>query len=1191
MVVAPGATPGSSLWLGAAAPVQTQQGAQTHVDIVQQQAKAILTWESFNIGKETTLTFDQKGNTDWIALNRVTGADTNPSQILGQLKADGQVYIVNQNGVIFGGASQVNVGSLVASSLNISDENFQREFVTSNWQQTPTFAFDSAIAHATRTAPGNVTVEAGARIETDASGRVFLLGGNVTNHGTILTPDGQTLLASGQRAFLKASSESNLRGWEIEVAGNTAATGLAANTGEIIAERGNITLVGKDIEVSGRLAASTSVAANGSILLHARDDAFLDRDTITYQFTGIGYLRTGSVAIADGTVFDILPEYSSTDTVTAASLLDPSRIEIQGKGIYIGDGVTFVAPAGEISILSYNEQSPFEGLHSSDQNETRWAEYSVYIGKDTLIDMSGSLGVVVDGGRNFVEVELRGNELRDNPLLYDLLYGKKVWVDLRDTGAFDDPFMADVEWIEGKPGVWIGSPLFDATGYINQLRRGVGELTATGGNITVSAYGDIVVRDGAVLDVSGGTVNYTAAIGQVTRLVSANGAIVDVGNATWGENYTGIVGILSVDHGRWGVTENFHMPFVSSPRASEAYSEGKAAGTVTLSARRVALDGQVLAHVTLGERQVDNSAAPIGGSLILGNKNATRENPTYFFDYRLLHAELRTDDDAPLSDDFSFGDRLAEDFRTVLSTTALEAGGIGSLEIYGIGSIVMDEAASLDLGAGGRLVFAAPEVVVDGRIRAAGGSINLQAALGGVPEEATASAQSTWRPSLSVTLGAEAVLDVSGQWINDFLNPGAHAGRLAIRGGEIVLGSNELTPHTGGVASAGGPGIGTGVITLAEGSLIDVSGGGYVNPKGSLSRLGDAGSISVGASRLELGDGVSPYGGFQGYALATPASAARGGSLSLTSHSIFIGAGPDAVPSYSLGLDTGFFERGGFSDFALNGITPSYGQDGITLAVGAQVSLLPRHRLILDFDPSSDLFAGGAALSTLGGSVLLSEGHRAPSSLSLSAISWSWRYISGSGVAYPHYEASSLQGRIQLGEGSLIDAGIGGRVDLHSFDLITLAGEVRAPGGEISAVIKSGSGSSGSLTPRDRSIWVTIGSLIGENHENYRLAATGHTDGSLTITPRVLTIGTTGTVAPSKVYDGTTAIVITDPGLLANVVNNDTVSLVLTAAYADKNAARASPSTAPTPWPTTRRATTRWRIRSSAARPRSRRRT
>ncbi|EIP98788.1 filamentous hemagglutinin family N-terminal domain protein [Opitutaceae bacterium TAV1] len=1050
--VADGASPGSDLWQGADGPTESVSGGHTTVDIRQQAAKAILTWKEFNVGKDTTLNFDQHGNKDWIALNRVNDPSASPSRILGNIKADGQVYILNRNGIIFGGASQVNTATLVASSLNISDENFQKEFVTSNWQETPTFQADAGVV------PGDVKVEAGARIETDASGRVFLLGGNVENYGTLLTPDGQTLLAAGQSAYLKASTESNLRGWEIEVDGNTADTGLAASTGEIIAERGNITLIGKDVSVAGRLAASTSVTANGSIFLHARDNA-IGRNDGTGAFTGIGFSRAGDLTIREGALLDILPEYASTDTVTAAALLDPSQVDLYGKTIHLGKNAAIVAPSGEVGLTSVfaDLRFPYPEQDAQARGESR-----IYIDEDALIDVSGSTGVIVDGARNFVQVELRGNELRDNPLLYDLLYGKKVWVDLRDTGTFDDPFMADVEWIAGHPGVWQGSPLFDATGYISQLRRGVGELTAAGGNINISAFGDIVVREGAVLDVSGGTAGYTAAVGQVTRLRSASGEVVDMSQAAWGENYTGIAGAWTKDHGRWGFSESWSLPLGKTTRVTGAWTEGKAAGTVTFDAQRVALDGQVNAHVTLGERQLGNSAGPSGGTLILGHAGVSRLNPTWSLDYRLTGADI-VPDGTRLDGDFSFGDRLADDFRTALSAEMLEQGGVGSLQIYAIEGISLAEGVTLDLGVRGSAVLAAREIAVDGTIRAAGGSITLRADYAGIPPYPGPSQPRNPSPPvpLLITLGENAVLDVSGQWINDF--DGGTQADFAVHGGSVTLVTNELTPYNG-LPSLGGEGAGSGAITLAEGSVIDVSGGGYVNPKGKLSRLGNAGSISIGATDIILGDDINTYDGLRGHAFATTTSAGRGGSLSLTARAFQIGGEPSGEEGdATLYLDDAFFQRGGFANYTLHGLV------SLSVESDATVQPLPQNRLVLD--PAS--LAGGTALSDLGSLTLLPEGHRSAAGLSLAAGAGIWEYVAIGLSA--SYRLTDYRGRLTLAEGGVIDAGLGGSVSLAALDQVIVAGTVRAPGGLIEARIAlPDERALDSSVPRrqDRAVWL-----------------------------------------------------------------------------------------------------------------------
>src|SRR5271165_1179368 len=132
--VAPGATANSALWQNANLPTQSISGGQTTVTITQTAPKAILTWQTFNVGKNTTADFDhnagtQNGTNNWIALNRVLDPTGVPSQILGSIKADGQVYLINRNGIIFGGSSQVNVNTLYASTLNIPDASFNEGYL------------------------------------------------------------------------------------------------------------------------------------------------------------------------------------------------------------------------------------------------------------------------------------------------------------------------------------------------------------------------------------------------------------------------------------------------------------------------------------------------------------------------------------------------------------------------------------------------------------------------------------------------------------------------------------------------------------------------------------------------------------------------------------------------------------------------------------------------------------------------------------------------------------------------------------------------------------------------------------------------------------------------------------------------------------------------------------------------------
>lgn len=188
--------------VGALAPVQTQTGNLTKVNIRQTSQQALLSWETFNVGRETELTFDQSAGganaAQWIAFNRVNDPSGRPSQILGKINASGQVYVINQNGIIFGGSSQVNARSLVASSLPINDNLISRGLLNNPDSQflfsalpiaagakgTP--AFTPPASNLPDNRHGDVTVEAGAEISSPVSadgngGRILLAGPNVTN--------------------------------------------------------------------------------------------------------------------------------------------------------------------------------------------------------------------------------------------------------------------------------------------------------------------------------------------------------------------------------------------------------------------------------------------------------------------------------------------------------------------------------------------------------------------------------------------------------------------------------------------------------------------------------------------------------------------------------------------------------------------------------------------------------------------------------------------------------------------------------------------------------------------------------------------------------------------------------------------------------------------------------------------------
>jgi len=170
--VAPGALTEASLWTGAGQPGDAVGADGKHlVTVVQKDGRAILTWSTFNVGQQTELYYDQRaGGVDaasWVALNRVADPAAAPSQVLGSIRAEGQVYLINRNGILFGGASQVNVGSLVASGLELSGASLE--------ERNTRFLKGGLLGNTGLTFGGDATVEGGA-VTVEAGARLGVIG-------------------------------------------------------------------------------------------------------------------------------------------------------------------------------------------------------------------------------------------------------------------------------------------------------------------------------------------------------------------------------------------------------------------------------------------------------------------------------------------------------------------------------------------------------------------------------------------------------------------------------------------------------------------------------------------------------------------------------------------------------------------------------------------------------------------------------------------------------------------------------------------------------------------------------------------------------------------------------------------------------------------------------------------------------
>ena len=469
-------------WEGAKAPKPGTEGGRQLVTIEQTQSRAILNWDTFNVGRNTTLQFKQ--GADDAVLNRVVGASAKPSQIQGAIKADGTVLVVNQNGVIFSGTSQVNARNLVVAAATMSDAQFRERGIYANADGTIA-TFQDAL--------GKIEVQPGARLATATPGSatrgggyVLLAGKEVLNAGEISTPQGQALLAAGDSFIIRRGqgSDSNVasttRGNEVQAAGD----GLARNTGLIQAPQGDITLAARRVEQAGVLVSTTSVDARGTIHLDAR---------------GTG----AAVTLAESAVSAILVDASLTTALDGqrGSLLQP--VVGGNTALVVGDEFR-----RDLSLLRISSQGTvdFQGgslsLATGGQVAVK-ADGRALVRDGARIDVGGAVGVIVSMESNNLKINLQGNEQRDAPVNRDskLLNNSEVWLDRRDL----------VRLAAGSGGNdadrwYTAGGLLEVGGYLGTLGVPVSHWLAQGGVVRFDGA-EVVTQAGSAINLSGGTLD------------------------------------------------------------------------------------------------------------------------------------------------------------------------------------------------------------------------------------------------------------------------------------------------------------------------------------------------------------------------------------------------------------------------------------------------------------------------------------------------------------------------------------------------------------------------------------------------------------------------------------------------------------------------------------------------------------
>lgn len=311
--------------------------------------RAAINWQTFNVGQNAHVQFQQPGASS-VTLNRVMSSD--PSQIFGRISANGQVILTNPSGVYFGRSAKVDVGGLVATTHQISDDDFMAG--NNRYER--------------KDSTGSVINEG--ELKAALGGYIALLAPEVRNQGAIIAQMGTVALAAGEAIDLHFDSNNRLTSIRVEPAqiqtlvdnrhAVEAPGGLV-----IISAQSMDRLVGGVVKNSGRIEATGLQQQGGRIILSAStkvENTGLVSADATDGPTPAESGPAGEIEIA-------APEVVNAGTISASGVgkyaggkvrIEAARVEQKAQG-----SVRAEAPVqgGRIEILA-SDQVQVEGVLS-----------------------------------------------------------------------------------------------------------------------------------------------------------------------------------------------------------------------------------------------------------------------------------------------------------------------------------------------------------------------------------------------------------------------------------------------------------------------------------------------------------------------------------------------------------------------------------------------------------------------------------------------------------------------------------------------------------------------------------------------------------------------------------------------------------------------------------------------------------
>jgi len=556
------ADPRNGVVTSGTATISTPNANVTQID--QSSNTASINWQSFDVGAQERVIFNQPSSTS-VALNRIQGQD--PSQIQGSIAANGRVFLINPNGIIFGASARINVGSLVASSLDLTAAD----------AQSGRYSFDAGNAQAGAIVnDGQITAANG--------GSVTLLGSSVLNNGLIVANFGTVNLGAGRTATLDFVG-AGLARFEIDAGSLATANGRAAvdNQGTIVADGGQVLLtarqandvIARAVNNDGVIRAARVENVGGRIRLVGAQGGVVNTGTL--DATGVGAGSTGGevqvlgeqVTLAGTSLVDVSGSAGGGSAFIGggfqgadSAILNSQRTDVAAGAVIRADSLVG-GDAGQVVVWSdgttdFNGQIFARALGANGNGgraEVSGHEHLRIGGHAWLQSTHGTAGtLLLDPG----SVTITNGPNTAPPVDFDVF--NDGWVNdqltgssltIQTTGSDNNAAQtllvtnsADINWANANSlTLEAGAALTLATGSTIQ-NSGSGALMLTAGG-AVTLNGDVTLGGGLSVS-AGGSISQGAGVltvGGVSDFSAPGGQSIILDNAA--NTFTGAVGIAS----------------------------------------------------------------------------------------------------------------------------------------------------------------------------------------------------------------------------------------------------------------------------------------------------------------------------------------------------------------------------------------------------------------------------------------------------------------------------------------------------------------------------------------------------------------------------------------------------------------------------------------------------------------------